>query len=415
VGTASAIVVGSMIGAGVFTTSGFALADLGSARWVLLAWLLGGAIALCGALSYGGIARRIPESGGEYTFLTETFHPAAGFLAGWVSLLAGFTGPIAAAALAFEAYIGDGVRGFVPEGLLGSGLIVLAGLLHGLRLGPGARTLNAAVLLKLAALVAFALWGGARIAANGLPAAEPVPLDVGALGVTLVWVSFSYSGWNGAVYLAGEIRDPERNLARALWLPALCVMLVYLALNAVFLGAAPTDELVGRPDVGAAAAAALGGPGARTALSAVVGLALFTSISAMVAAGPRVYARMARDGYLPHMFAQGEDVPTAAVALQVVLAVAVVWLADLATLLGTLGFTLSLSAALTVVAACILRLREGANAVPIPLFPLPPLLFVASSLWAAWFLVAREPAQAGVGLLIALAGLPVYALARRRR
>jgi APA family basic amino acid/polyamine antiporter len=420
-------VIGNMVGAGVFTTSGFALADLGAAHWVMLAWALGGLIALSGALSYGGLVTRIPRSGGEYTFLSEALHPLAGFLAGWISLLAGFTGPIAAAALVFESYADSAFGEVLPRRWTGTALIVIAGVLHGTRVRSGIVNLGWAVGLKLAALLAFVLYfvigGTAGSAAGGTTALAEgwqTPLDIGAFGVTLVWVSFSYSGWNGAVYLASEIRDPERGLVRALWMSTLGVAILYLALNAVFLASAPAEALAGRPDVAAVAAEHLGGPGLRRGVAVVVGLALFTSVSAMMAAGPRVYIQMARDGFLPKRLAPARDgdAPASMMALQALLAIVVLWSTNLASLLGTLGFVLSLSSALCVAAAWRLRAREGAAAVPIPLFPLTPALYILAALAGAGFLIARSPGDALMGAIVMFSGLPVYAymaVQRRRR
>jgi APA family basic amino acid/polyamine antiporter len=236
------------------------------------------------------------------------------------------------------------------------------------------------------------------------------PPEIGAFAVTLVWISFSYSGWNGAVYLAGEIREPERNVVRSLWYSTAAMGLVYVALNAVFLASAPAEALVGRYDIAAVAAEHLGGPALRRAVALLVALALFTSVSSMMAAGPRVYAQMARDGYLPGNLVATKPgaTPTRAVVLQTLLSVAVVWTADLLTLLATLGFVLSLSSALSVVAAWRLRVREGAARVPIPLFPWTPLLYIAATIGSAGYLVVRAPVDALIGVSIVLSGLPVY-------
>jgi len=414
--SAAALVVANMIGAGVFTTSGFALADLGRPGTVLLAWAVGGVLALCGALSYGALARRIPESGGEYTFLTRTLHPLLGFLAGWVSLLAGFTAPIAAAALGLQAYlVGSGGMTLRPE-WVGTGAILAAGLMHGMRLREGVALQNLAVGVKLAAIAAFVvlgafeLGGGARYGAALSTSFEP-----GAFAVTLVWISFSYSGWNAAVYVAGEMRDPERDLPRALMLATAVVTLAYVSLNAVFLYAAPADALAGKAQVGAIAAEFLGGPGLRRALTVLVALALFTSISSMVMAGPRVYARMAEDGLFPRALAPAGGIPRRAVALQVVLAVVVVWTTGLVELLGYIGFTLSLSASATVLGLIRLRRREGAERVPVPGHPWVPGLFVLASASTAAFMISRQPWEAGWGLLTIAAGVPVYFWLERRR
>ena len=427
-GSATALVVASMIGAGVFTTSGFALADLGSPARVLVAWALGGVTAACGALCYGALGRAIPESGGEYTYLARTLHPLAGFLAGWISLLAGFTGPIAAAALGLQAYLDSSFELGFDSSLqlggdprwIGTAAIALAGLLHGLRLAPGVAAQNAVVVLKVALIAVFVGIGGWKLAARaplvneGAPPLDVPPFDLGSLAVSLVWISFAYSGWNAAAYVAGEVREPERNLPRALLGGTLLVTLAYLALNAVFVFAAPLEALAGKIEVGAIAAEALGGTGLRRFLTLIVALALFTSVSSMVMAGPRVYARMAADGVFPRLFDFQGEVPRLAVLLQVAAAIAVVWFAELRSLIGTIGFTLGLCAAAAVIGLVCLRLREGAERVPIPGWPLVPAVYLAMTLFASGYLIAREPEAAADGLEILAVGLVLYFVLRTR-
>jgi APA family basic amino acid/polyamine antiporter len=414
--SATFLVVASMIGAGVFTTSGYSLAALGSPARVLAAWAVGGVAATCGALCYGGLARAIPESGGEYTFLARTLHPLAGFLAGWVSLLAGFTFPTAAAALILQAYLDSTFEIGGDPRWIGTVAILAAGTLHGLRLAPGVIAQNAVVVLKVALIGAFCMLGALRLPARGsLPVVDVPPLDPGAFAVTLVWISFAYSGWNGAVYVGGEVRDPERNLPRALLLGTLLVTLAYLALNAVFVLAAPVAELAGKAEVGAIAAEALGGPALRRFLTLIVALALFTSVSSLVMSGPRVYARMAADGVFPRFFGVTGDVPGRAVALQVALAIAVVWFAGLRELLGYIGFTLGLCAAAAVLGLVRLRAREGAERVRVPGWPLVPALFLSLTLFASVYMARREPRQALYGAATVALGLVPYFAWRRRQ
>lgn len=402
-----------MIGSGVFTTSGYALADHGRRDVVLFAWVIGGLLATFGALSYGALARRIPESGGEYTFLSRTVHPLAGFLAGWISLLAGFTAPIAAAALGMQAYLlagtdADGADGLLsrPE-WLGTGAIAIAALIHGLRLREGLWIQNLAIGLKLVAVVGFLAIGFAALPDVPAPT-EPPPVDPGALAVTLVWISFAYTGWNAAVYVAGEVRDPDRNLVRSLLLGTGIVTLLYLGLNAIFLFAAPIEELAGKAEVGAIAAEAIGGPGLRRGLSGIIALALFTSVSSLVMIGPRIYARMAREGRFPRWFSERGEVPSRAILLQAALSVAVVWIANLRELLGYIGFTLGLCSAATVIGLMRLRIRQGAERVPVVGFPWIPGIYVAATLWIAIRMAPREPDQVAIGLLTVASGLPVY-------
>ncbi|MEE8556715.1 MAG: amino acid permease [Myxococcota bacterium] len=412
-GSAGALVVANMIGVGVFTTSGFALADLHRPGLVMLAWCVGGLLAMCGALSYGALARQIPISGGEYTLLSRTLHPLAGFLAGWVSLLAGFTAPIAAAGLGLQAYLAESFGLASRPEWIGTVAILLAGLMHGLRLREGVLLQNLAVGLKLVAIAVFVglgvIWMP-DVSGSEVPASA---VEISAFAVTLVWISFSYSGWNAAVYVAGEVRDPDRNLHRSLILATGLVTILYLGLNAVFLYSAPVSELAGKAEVGAIAAEAIGGPGLRRAISVLVALALFTSISSMVMAGPRVYAQMAEDGLFPRLFRGGSEVPGAAVALQVGLAIVVLWSSGLVQLLGYIGFTLGLSAAATVIGLFVLRRRLGSDRVPIPGYPWIPGVFVVATLSIAAFMLYREPAQAGLGILTVGAGLPLYWLLRR--
>jgi len=276
-------------------------------------------------------------------------------------LLAGLTGPIAVAGHALDPYLRAVLGTDLPARWPGSVAILAAGLVHGVHTRGGAAALSAIVAAKLIALIAFVWFGACTLSRTGLPTAAPVPLDMGAPGAAVisVSVSFSYSGWNGAAYLASEIRDPDRNLSRSLWIPTLAVTLLYLALNAVFVLSAPVDALSGRADVGVVAAASLGGARLQRALAAIVVVSLFTSIAAMVLAGPRVYERMARDGLLPSIVSRGGDAPAVAIALQVVLAWVVLWTTGLADLTAALGFLLGLSATATDGVATWLRRREG--------------------------------------------------------
>lgn len=408
-----------MVGAGVFTSSGYALADLGSRGYVLLAWVVGGIIALCGALCYTALLRRMPESGGEYYYLSRTVHPLAGFLAGWVSLLAGFTAPIAVAAIALARYLGPATGLALDPNGTATAAILLALVMHGLHLGSGARLQNGIVALKLLLLLAFVLLGLLRmpdltVASSGATPASPPPFDIRAFAVTLVWISFAYSGWNATSYIAGEVRDPERNATRSLWLGCVIVAVTYVVLNAVFLYAAPIAELSGKAEVAAIAAQALGGRKLEVFLSSIVALALFTSISSMIMIGPRVYARMAEDGLFPRLFRQETAVPIRAMALQAILAISVVWISDLQRLLGYIGFTLGISAAATVLALIHQRRKLGAATIPMPGYPVVPAIYILMTLGASGFLIDRKPIVALMGLGTLLAGLPLYFLWKRR-
>jgi len=410
-----------MIGAGVFTTSGFALADLGRREAVLLAWLIGGGIALCGALSYAALASRIPGNGGEYLFLSRALHPLVGFLAGWVSLFAGFTAPIAVAAHGLEAYLGASIGPLLPPGVLGASAIVVCGLAHGLDRSAGLRLQDVAVAVKILAILLFIVLGAGVLIGAGGPGSPPELAEVAAesvslpaFAVTLVWISFAYSGWNAAVYVAGELEEPERTLPRALILATLGVTGIYVALNAVFLWSAPIAALSGKAEVGAIAAEALAGAGARAALSGVVALGLVTSISAMVMVGPRVYAQMASDGLFPKRLVSQGEVPRGAIALQVALALVAFFIGELRDLLLYAGFLLGLSAATTVACLFLPSMRPGPGESKVLGMPWIPALFIVATLGSAGFTLVRQPLQAGVGLATLVVGAGVYRILRQR-
>jgi hypothetical protein len=237
---ATALVVANMVGTGVFTTSGLLIAELGSAWLVLLVWVLGGLIALSGALCYGALARHIPESGGEYVFLSRTLHPALGYLAGWVSLLVGFAVPLGAVAYAFGQYLTalNGMEAVSPR-VSGTVVIVVAAGVHAVSLTAGARTQAIAVAIELVAITLFTGFGMGQLTSSGLHNVE-TPGHLAGLGVGLVVVAYSYQGWNAAIYVGGEVADPKKNLPRALVLGTAIVTALYLGLNAVFVLGTPS-------------------------------------------------------------------------------------------------------------------------------------------------------------------------------
>ncbi len=427
IGTASAaaLVAANMIGAGAFTTSGFALADLGRPGPVVVAWIVGGAIALCGALSYAALAIRMPVgNGGEYWLLSRAVHPAVGFLAGWISLLAGFTAPIAVAAHGLEAYLSAALGTGSFEGRAGALAIVGCGLAHGFRIRAGLRLQNAAVAIKLVAIGLFIAFGAIALAtapSGAIASSESVTsgsidaISPGAFAVTLVWISFAYSGWNAAIYVAGELETPARTLPRALVLATIGVTLLYAGLNAVFVYGAPFASLAGQAEVGAIAAEALGGEPARALLSAIVALGLLTSISAMLVVGPRVYAQMALDGAFPARLAPRGEVPRLAVALQVVLALVAFAVSELRELMLYVGFLLGLSASATVACLFLPSLTRSATAARGRGLLGLAAVFIVATLGSVGFSLWREPRQALAGGVTLVAGFGVYLAFTRSR
>jgi len=400
---AIAIVVANMIGTGVFVSTGYMVHALDAPR-ILLAWLIGGVLALCGAVVYAELGAMMPRVGGEYVYLKESLHPALGFLAGWVSLIAGFSAPIGASALAFGHYL-HAVLPAVDGKLAAVALVAGLTLLHMFDVSLGSRFQTVFTALKVSLILAFigaGLWVGNGSWANlatVLPGASSSPLS-GAFATQLFWVSFAYAGWNAAAYVAGEMKEPGRNLPRALLIGTGVVTLLYLALNLVFLYAAPAAELsalqTGR-EVGTSAALALFGQRAGAWLSSLIALALVSAVSAMVMAGPRVYAAMAEDGLFFSALARRHrrGAPLWSVLLQGALAVTLALALDLAQLVLYIGFTLSLFNALTVAGAFVLRVRRPHAERPYRawLWPVTPLVFLLSAAWLTYQGISLNPRE----------------------
>jgi fructoselysine transporter len=345
--SAVALVIANTIGTGVFTTSGFALADLGDPSVVMLAWLVGGFYAIAGVVIYSDLARRYPESGGEYIFLQRTLHPALGTAAGWISLVAGFTVPIAVAGLGAELYLCRALGVSPGRPWIATVTVFSLGLLHALAPEKGVAFQNVAVSIKVGVIATFITFGAATITGTAAAISAPPPQTFSLLAFagSLVWISYAYSGWNAAVYVTGEVEGGGRAVGRALLTATILVIALYLGASAVILYGAPPQQIKGVAESGAVAARALGGARAELALSVLIALALLTSASSMILSGPRVYARMAQDGVLPVVLGRLHgDHPKIAILTQAALSLVVIWAAGLRELLQFAGVTLSLSA-----------------------------------------------------------------------
>ena len=418
--TATSLVVASMIGAGVFTTTGLLLRDLPSPLAVLSVWALGGLLSLCCALSYAELSAALPDNGGEYKLLSRIFHPAVGFVAGWVSFIVGFSAPIAAVAVAFGRYASWAVPGIPPDfGALGA--ILVLSVVHAGRVSFGSMVHTAvtiAEVLVVGAFIAAALWTGSpgRLLDGG-PAAFSRSVSSPSFAVGLVYVSFAYSGWNAAAYVAGEVTRPERNLQRALVLGTSAVALLYLAMNTAFLMAAPRNELAGVVEVGHVAAVRLFGDGAGRALSALIALCLLASMGAQLMTGARVYESIGRDYAVLRLLAwrDKEGVPVAGVALQAIVASVMAITASFDALLTYVGFTLSISSLVTVAGLFVLRRREPALARPYRTggYPLTPLIAMLALGWMGLEAIVERPATCIAGLATLATGALLYVLVRR--
>jgi len=250
--TATAIVVADMVGVGVFTSLGFQVQGIPSGFSLLLLWVVGGGVALCGVFSYGELAAMFPRSSGEYNFLRQTYHPALGFVAGWLSATVGFAAPVALAAMAFGEY-GKAILPGAPPLALGIGVVWIVSLVGLRSIHHSSAFQMAWTVLKVVLILAFLIAGFALATPQPISfapsAADPSHVISAPFAISLVFVMYSYSGWNAATYIVGEMRDPQRSLPRSLLVGTSIVIVLYVALNALFLYATPIDQLAGQIDV----------------------------------------------------------------------------------------------------------------------------------------------------------------------
>jgi APA family basic amino acid/polyamine antiporter len=402
---ASSIVISSMIGTGIFTTTGLMVAMGAGGGDILLAWLLGGIVALCGALCYGEIGANLPGSGGEYYYLSRLLHPSLGVISGWVSLVVGFAAPIAASAMAMHLYVARIVPGW-PVRSMAVLTILLLSILHSFDVWLGGRVQSSLIAVQVILLLGFIVGALLRSnqSAGSFTQFNPSFWSSSAFAVVLIFVSFAYSGWNAAAYVGGEIRNPERTLPRSLLLGTGIVAVLYVLVNVSYLSAAPLAELSGVKEVAHVAGQRLWGTTGGDLVSALIALTLISPVSAYVMIGPRVLEAMSSDGFMPRSFSRlnRRNVPATAVFVQAALAAVIAVTSSFGPLLIYIGFTLTIFAALTVLSLFRLRRRAGIKRVCIG-YPVTPLIFLAFALWATVWSIRSQP----VPTLAALATLLV--------
>jgi APA family basic amino acid/polyamine antiporter len=435
---AAAIVVSNVIGGGIFFIPIIVARLVPDARGVLLVWLAGGALAFAGAMAYAELAALRPHAGGEYVYLRDAYGPLVGFLSGWTSFVAGFSGAIAASAVALAEYVGrflplagDATPLLViplpvvplivsPKALAALTSVAVLTLAHLRGLGPGRIVQNGLAGVKVSALLIFLAIGFA--VGRGSSAHIVAPGHVGAAGLMLamVPVMFTYSGWNAAAYVAEEVRSPGRNVPLALGLGTFLVIAIYFGLNALYLYALPVPELATvSGTLIDTVAERLFGFVAGNLIAAFTIVSIAASISAMVLAGPRVYFAMARDGLFAAPAGRVHPrfrAPTSAIVAQAVWSGVLVLCGTLSELVSYTGFAIVLFGAIAVGAVFVLRRREPNAYRPFRAwgYPWAPAIFVIVSSVVVVNEIWRNPRPSAAGLAIIGAGIPVYWWMTRR-
>ena len=427
------IVVANMIGAGIFTTSGLLMAGLNNPLLMLALWLAGGVLALCGALSYGELGAAMPGAGGEYHFLSKLYHPLFGFLSGWVSFIVGFSAPIAASAMGFSEYfcraLPDIPRWFDNAGLMNQAstktflsiaIILIFTFIHYRGLKTGAVVQNILTILKVA-LILFLLTAGflsGKGDASNFSKVAGVSSGLAGwktIGLSLMWIMFAYSGWNASTYLGAEIKNPSKILPRSLLYGTGIVMFLYLSINVLFIYAINPEEMKGVISVGGLAMGNLFGPSADRLFSLLIAFALFSSLSAFIIIGPRVYYSMANDGLFFKSVARIHpkfQVPSNSIILQCIIAMILVLTGTFEQVLTYMGFALGIFPILTV--SGVFRLRnQNPTAVRLPGFPFTQILYVLVGVLILVLSFLERPVESSIASLTVIAGIPAYYLFKR--
>jgi len=428
------IVIANMIGAGIFTTTGLLMEDLRNPLLMILLWIVGGIIALCGALCYGELGAAIPRAGGEYIFLSKLFHPLFGFLSGWVSVFVGFSAPIAASAIGFTEYFTRAFPQLLSMGIFEAAteavvlkkfyaiLIIFAFTLIHLRgIEFGTRVQNFLTLLKVGLIaglvvIGFSLGKGSL---GHFSQGSDFSFSFGGwktIGLSLMWIMFAYSGWNASAYIGSEIKNPLKNLPRSLILGTGVVIFLYFCLNLFYIYAIAPEDMSGVISIGGLAVGNLFGKSFESFLSVLISFALFSSLSAFIILGPRVYYAMAKDRYFFKFASEVHSkyrVPSKSILLQCIISAVIVLSGSFEQILTYMGFSLGIFPILAVIGVFKLRHLKKST-YKLPGFPIVPLVYILAGVSILFLGFLERPIPSSIAILTVIAGIPAYFIFKKR-
>lgn len=414
--SAGALVVANMVGTGVFTSLGFQVIDIDNSWAIILLWSIGGVIALTGAFSYAEIGSALGRSGGEYHYLSELYHPIVGYLSGWISLSVGFAAPLALAAMGMAAYVG-GYWGIHPT-FIAIGILVIVSLIHSFSLKSSSRFQNFTTIAKVVLIIVLIAAGLLLASENSglaFSSSWQNQIIIPAFAVSLVYVTYSYTGWNAAAYIVEEIKSAPKNLPKALIRGTVVVTILYVLLQIVFLKHASIDQLAGKVDVGHVVAQNLFGETGGITISHLIAFFLISSISAMVWVGPRVTMAMAEDYQLWSFLKKKNKtgIPVRAIWFQTLISVLLILMGTFEQILLYCGFILQISSALCVFG--VFRLRKLKSDLPYrnPFHPIFPIIFTIISILIVGFMVIEKPFESLIGISNLVLGLATYFISKK--
>lgn len=427
--TAISVVIANMVGTGVFTSLGFQVMGITSGFALMMLWLLGGAVALCGAFAYSELSVHYPRSGGEYNFLSKIYHPGLGFLAGWISITVGFAAPLAAAAIAFGRYFSSAIdlKPLVPSFmgqmnlpvLLSILLVIFLTFIHGTNKHLGAVFQNVMTVILISFIILLFIlglkFGNYSLVGFNIDRKAFKDIISPAFAISMYFVSYSYSGWNAAAYILSEIKDPLKNTPRSLVTGTSIVILLYLAINFIFLYAVPIPELAGKIEIGYIFTRKILGPQAGTIIGLIISFLLISSVSSMIIVGPRVYHAVGEDyRMLRWLSRKRNDVPYVAILLQSLISIFFILTSTFEQVIIFVGFTLNLFTFLSVLGVFVTRYRQKGKGVSFRTFGYPylPAFFLMVNTWILVYGFIYKPHESIAGLVITASGWIIYIISK---
>ena len=418
--TASSFVIASMIGTGVFTSLGFQLNDIQSIFPLIMLWIVGGVVALCGALSYSELGAALPRSGGEYHLLSRIIHPSIGFAGGFVSATVGFSAPAVLAAMALGTYFAAIFPAFDPIWVACS-MILIFHFLHAFSLKWGTLFQGWSTGIKVILIFIFII-AGFMMNDHQVISILPKPGDVklimsSGFAVSLVWVYYAYTGWNSTIYFAGEVRNPQRDLPRSLLLGTSFVMVLYVLLNYIFLYTTPMSEMVGHVEVGYISGVRIFGQTGAGIIAIGISFLLLSTISSYVFIGPRIMETMGEDYSYIRILSKNnsQGIPIYAFILQLAICLLFIFTSSFEQVLMYTGIALIITNSATVAAVFVLRKREPELPRPYKVwgYPWTPILFLAVNAWILFYTFKEQTVESIIGVSLFLASILLYYLGKK--
>jgi APA family basic amino acid/polyamine antiporter len=418
--TASSFVIASMIGTGVFTSLGFQLNDIQSIFPLIMLWIVGGVVALCGALSYSELGAALPRSGGEYHLLSRIIHPSIGFAGGFVSATVGFSAPAVLAAMALGTYFAAIFPAFDPIWVACS-MILIFHFLHAFSLKWGTLFQGWSTGIKVILIFIFII-AGFMMNDHQVISILPKPGDVklimsSGFAVSLVWVYYAYTGWNSTIYFAGEVRNPQKDLPRSLLLGTSFVMVLYVLLNYIFLYTTPMSEMVGQVEVGYISGVRIFGQTGAGIIAIGISFLLLSTISSYVFIGPRIMETMGEDYSYIRILSKNnsQGIPIYAFILQLAICLLFIFTSSFEQVLMYTGIALIITNSATVAAVFVLRKREPELPRPYKVwgYPWTPILFLAVNAWILFYTFKEQTVESIIGVSLFLASILLYYLGKK--